>query len=146
MKKFQIFLLFSLFIFKQQPESYAIISNDIYFSVKLQDTTRYQVYEIDSINNYYLIYAKKNDMNYKMVSKKYNDSNCTSLMVGNYYNFKLHSVFSSNGEPLFLKGMAHLYAWKPDENTVITLEGDGAFRNLFFIENLKGLCYDGYDR
>jgi len=140
MKSF-IIVLFFLFVFNQKQTNYVFTSDNRLFEIKLQDTTKYKVYKIDSINNYYIIYAQKNCKSFKMVSEKFRDSECTQIVSGNIYNFKLYSVFSSNGNLLFKTGIAHLHAWQPDESTIITLEGDGVSRDLFFTDNLKGLCY-----
>lgn len=140
-----IIVLFLLLVFNQKQTYYDAPSNTL-FEIKSQDTTKHRVYKIDSINNYYIIYTQKNSENFKVVSEKFRAPECIQIVVGNSYNFKLHSVFSSNGESLFKTGMGHLYAWQPDENTLITLEGDGISRDLFFVENLKGLCYFGNEK
>ena len=54
----------------------------------------YNVYKIDSINTYYLIYAKKNDSLYNIVSKKEVVKSGNKIQLNSSYAFNLHSSLS----------------------------------------------------
>jgi hypothetical protein len=94
-----------------------------------------EIIKIDSINNIYVLYAKRNDSLVKIVSMKQIDNNCKQIEIGHIYNLKIKSFFSDNfHQKLDIKGFKV-------SNTIIKLEGNGVIWDLFSTENLKGLCY-----
>lgn len=100
----------------------------------------YSVYKVDSINNYYLIYAKYHSSLYKIVSKKTVIPQCVDIRAGGCYNFVLHSVFMVDGEPIIPAGSIYeVSGWQVDESTIIAFEGD-SIRDIFYGDNIKGLC------
>jgi hypothetical protein len=103
----------------------------------------YRVYKIDSINNYYLIYASKNDSLYKIVSKKETMKNCNRIQKNGEYDFKLHSTLSNRhigNMDISAKSLPHVNCFYYDEQTYICLERD-SINDLFHADNIKGLCF-----
>lgn len=103
----------------------------------------YQVTRIDSIGNYYLIYAFRNDSTFKIVSKKYAVKYCNRILQSNSYFFSLRSslIDTSIGEGLYSpKGNLSVNCHGYDNDTTICFE-DGCVRDLFYADNIKGLCY-----
>ncbi|WP_330442264.1 hypothetical protein [Flavobacterium sp. C4GT6] len=103
----------------------------------------YNIYKIDSINNYYLIYAKKQDSIYKIVSEKQKISNCKKIALQGNYNLRLRS-FSSiapiiNSIKIYSPDIDCYYF---EEDTDICLERDKGIFELYYCDNLKGLCPD----
>jgi hypothetical protein len=60
----------------------------------LYEQTLYRVDKIDSINNYYLIYASKEDTSYKIISKKKQTKSGIKIQVKGIYDFRLNSMLS----------------------------------------------------
>lgn len=108
-----------------------------------QQLTTFRVYKIDSINSYYLIYAKKGVSIYKIVSKKVRVTKCDKININSNYGFKLHSSLHDRqiGAMKFLAQNSLLVnCFYYDKLTSICLEGD-SIRDLYSAENLKGLCF-----
>lgn len=101
----------------------------------------YTVYKIDSLNNYYLLYVKKNDSLYKIVSKKTGFTKCEKIKINNHYKFKLHSIFKEglklNGNPVLL-GQVDCIGF--EQNTYICIERD-SINDLHYADNIIGLCF-----
>lgn len=109
-----------------------------------QDSTLYDVYKIDSIHTYYLIYAKQMGNNYKILSpkQKSNSNNCDEVRVNNKYKLKIHSIFIVNGQSVIpANGMNELSGWKFDDSTTINFEKETVW-GLFVADNIKGLCFN----
>jgi hypothetical protein len=101
----------------------------------LNQSDKCEIIKIDSIDNIYLLYAKRNDSIVKIVSLKLKDMNCNQIKVGDRYNLKINSFFSKNyPQKLDIKGFKV-------SNTIIKLEKNGVIWDLFSSKNLKGLCY-----
>lgn len=105
----------------------------------------YNVYKIDSINNYYLIYAIKSDTLYKIVSKKEPSlSGGTLIMVKGNYSFQLSSIWT---QPIIIGGVNVSPSVTPnvtclsfDDSTRICLERD-SINDLYRASNLRGLYF-----
>jgi arginine deiminase len=106
-------------------------------------STDYKVYKIDSLNNYYLIYAKRSDSLYKIVSKKITTSKCKQVKVGKSYNFELYSVWNNgvsiNGVNIAPGLIPNVECMGFDSVTTICIERD-SINDLYIANNLKGLC------
>ncbi|TKC60165.1 hypothetical protein FBD94_14725 [Pedobacter hiemivivus] len=103
----------------------------------------YKVYKIDSINTYYLIYAKKGDSLYKIVSKKTLNKNCEKIQRNISYAFKLRSGltdFHIGGVLVSSKQLPHVNCYTYDDSTKICLERD-SINDLYHADNIQGLCY-----
>jgi len=113
-----------------------------YNKYKKDEGKKYFISKIDSINNYYLIYAETDDSIFKIVSEKNNVlKNCDVIKLENSYNLSLISyresalkVFGKNTIPLTIQGFG------VDENTVIKLEPEKGILDIHFTTNLEGLC------
>lgn len=111
-------------------------------SVK-QNAASYKVYKIDSINTYYLIYAKRRDTLYKIVSKKEAAIYLDKIKINMSYEFKLHSSLLNRkiGNTTILPQNSLLVnCFSYDDKTQICLEGD-SIRDLYHADNIKGLYF-----
>lgn len=102
----------------------------------------YKVYKIDSINTYYLIYAKRNDSLYKIVSKKEMIASGNKICLNDNYAFKLHSTLSEFriGNVTISPKSSNVNCFAFDKETNICLEGD-SIRDLYQADNIKGLYF-----
>ncbi|WP_417366730.1 hypothetical protein [Flavobacterium beibuense] len=100
------------------------------------------IYKIESINDYYLIYAKRNDSLFKIVSKKESTENCLTIKKGQSYNLNLKSLYDVapiiNGVKIYTFQI-DCYAF--DEQTSICLERNNGIHDLYFTDDIIGLCY-----
>jgi hypothetical protein len=96
------------------------------------ENAHYKISKIDSINEVYIIYAEKNDSIFKVVSEKVT-GNCNKIKEGFTYALECKSLI--NG----VAGKRHI-AGVNFNGTIIRLEGDKVVWDLFYCENLKGLC------
>ena len=140
MKK--IILLLILTILLVECASKLVRSNAIYSDKGNNGLTSYKVYKIDSINTYYLIYAKKGDTLYKIVSTKEIIENCERIKVNVRYDFKLHSSLSDFkiGNVTIHQTDLNVSCYAYDASTYICLERD-SINDLYYADNIKGLCY-----
>ena len=85
MKKISLFLFAALL-------GCAQIKKETQHFKKVRDRDLYTVYKIDSINSFYLIYAKQGAALFKIVSKKVGENLLfPKISVNKKYNFVLHS-------------------------------------------------------
>jgi hypothetical protein len=96
--------------------------------------TSYQVYKIDSINSFYLIYALKGKERFKIITKKENESNCEDIQVDARYAFSLNSLTNDSLMPGVIDCI------KLDSMTKICVE-DSVYE-LCTVNNVKGLCFE----
>lgn len=132
MKKFIILLLITIFAIgccaKKQNQN--------------QIDTRYEVYKIDSINNFYIIYAQNDNIKYKIISEKQVDNSCKKIQLNKEYSFKLISILQQKiqlGDKTFSSAdnlLVNCFTF--EGNTKICREKD--ISDLHRAENLKGLC------
>ena len=103
----------------------------------------YNVYKIDSINNYYLIYANRNDSLYKIVAQKEKKNNCNMIKSCLSYKFIIHSMRENppkiGGIKIRPINYMDINCFQFDKETRICKE-DGIF-DLYFADNVKGLCF-----
>ncbi|PUZ29390.1 hypothetical protein DCC81_08060 [Chitinophaga parva] len=105
----------------------------------------YTVYKVDSINSYYLIYARKADSIYKIVSKRGGNhgDNLVRIAVDSTYNFILHSSLLNRkigNAVLLLQNTLLVNCFSYDNETRICLEGD-SIRDLYNAEDIKGIYF-----
>jgi hypothetical protein len=101
----------------------------------------FNVFKIDSINAYYLIYAKKDKSIYKIVSKKETIIGSIKIEPRNRYYFKLYSIISNRkvaSTSILPQNSLLVNCYSFDDTTQICLE-NGQLRELYLVENLKGL-------
>lgn len=119
------------------------LSGKNYSGELLNTSNIYKVYKIDSINSYYLIYAKKEDSIFKIVSKKQQFENCNIIKENGEYEFDLHSsLFGRNigGESIPRPNSLMVNCFSYDDSTKICLEKDSII-DLFYGDNIEGLCF-----
>lgn len=116
-----IILFQTIFLFGQERDL-------LLFEIESIECT---VMEIDSIENFYLIYVKSNEEEYKIVSKKMNN-NCSKIHLRETYKLSINPMFP----PIlnFLDQKYHI--------------GEGVFididwgNNLYYAKEFCGLCYE----
>ena len=132
LKLFFLILITIIFIFSCKQKK-------IIFETK---QTGYLVTKIDSINQYYLIYASKNEINYKIISPKKNNDNCENIIEGKSYVFLLYSainrIYTIGGKTIIPHDST--YCLELDSVTKICIEPRNGIYDLHFCDNLKGLC------
>ena len=94
----------------------------------------FEIMKIDSIENVYLIYAKRHDSLIKIVSAKEKESDCQKIFIRGKYELKISSIVYP------IPGKRHIAGVKFN-NTIIRMEGGNVTWDLFVSENLKGLCF-----
>lgn len=108
------------------------------------NSQQYFVERIEISGNWYIIYLNNNGNKYKVVSKNETNNSCYKIKKNKKYNFVLHSRRENppeiNGikiEPMnYLENRCFSY----DEQTLICLEPKNGIYDLYYAENLKGLC------
>jgi hypothetical protein len=106
-----------------------------------ESVSSYNVYKIDSINTYYLIYAKKSDSLYKIVSKKTDVIGANRIEINKNYEFKLRSSLLNrqiDNSTVLPQNSLLVNCFSYDDTTQICLEGDW-IRNLYHADNINGL-------
>lgn len=108
------------------------------------DNSRYEVSRIDSINNYYLIYLKRNDTLFKIVSKKEILSNCLKIEPKHCYQLELISIWN---QPIIINGTnvspsltPHVECIGLDDKTNVCLERNAGINDIYYAKNITGLC------
>ncbi len=114
------------------------------FTSTAKSDSIFTVRKIDSINNYYLIYAKRDNRWFKIVSKKESTMRNNRIKINTDYKFSLHSIWN---EKIMIGGInvspsqtPHVTCLGFDEKTTICIERD-SINDLFSSKNLKGLNY-----
>jgi hypothetical protein len=141
MKKNFILLFVILGSCSHSKVLHTIQPNEI--SSDAQNTTPYKVYKIDSINNFYLIYARRSDSLYKIVSKKEGVENCNRIRENGMYDFKLHAHSENRtigGAKILPQNSLLVNCFSYDDSTKICLERD-SINDLHYAENIRGLCF-----
>ena len=114
---------------------------------KNQMENLYRIKQIKVKNNWYIIYATQGKNLFKIISGvegKQQDS-CFEIKVGNYYSLDLKSKRENapviNGVKLAPVNYLDIECFMYDEETEICIEPKKGIQDLYFSENLKGLCY-----
>jgi len=103
-----------------------------------------EVYKIDSINSWYLIYARRNDSLFKIVSNKHDSisyQDAERILLYHFYKFKIESTTDHrkiNGHEVLPQQNINCFAY--DLETRICFEGD-SIRSLYMASNIKGLYF-----
>jgi len=109
----------------------------------IEKKSEYMVTKLDSINNYYLIYATKNDSVFEIISKKERTAKCKTIKKGSNYSFKLKSMRDNahtiGGIKISPMNYLDIQCFQFDENTKICKE-EGIY-DLYFAKNINGLCF-----
>jgi hypothetical protein len=106
--------------------------------------SKYTVIQIDSTNDWHIIYANKNDSIFKIISKKNKMDDCNEISIGKSYDFILHSRRENPpkiGNIIILpQNNLDVNCFSFDDDTYICVEPDNGIYDLYFCENLTGLC------
>ena len=102
----------------------------------------YKIVEIDSLRNYYLIYAQRSDSLFKIVSKKAqnNDSFCERIKTGLSYRFSLNSMSVINGRPITPSASTYEVSGIAVDDTTYVLFDTRSHWDLYYTNDLSGLC------
>lgn len=109
----------------------------------IDQTFYYSITKLDSVGNYYLIYATRNDSTFQIASEKTRVANCDKLQVNSKYLFKLKSrVFTGkiNGKRITAATNDLVKCLGLDQETIVCFD-DNCVQDLFYTENIAGLCY-----
>lgn len=147
----KIYLVLIFVILFACTESKLMNPDNKNFEQKIEDLANlnsYKVYKIDSINNFYLIYAKKKDSLYKIVSKKEWDVDCNLIKANEEYEFMLHSQSfnpATGNLEILPENSLLVNCFYYDDSTKICLERD-SINDLFYGDNIRGLCFKKIDK
>lgn len=107
--------------------------------LNVENNDLYIVTKVDSINNYYVIYLKKDDDNFKVVSEKTKNTYCNPLKEGQKVSLNLKSFYEKKikfgNREMTTSLMVDCFYF--DENTKICRE---KAHGLYYSEDLEGLC------
>jgi hypothetical protein len=138
--KSTLLLIMSLVIFHDVKLHTSLNRFHLWYKSMQQDSLNYKVYKIDSINNYYIIYVRKGTSVFKIVSEKDIITNCDGIEIGKTYKLDLHSLLFVNGHSVIPANQINeISGWRIDNSTIINFEGD-SIRDIYYADNIKGLC------
>lgn len=123
------YILATILFFLWTVSSHANINEDIY-----------EVYRIDSVNSFYIIYCSKDTQKYKIVSEKKDilSNDFVRVEVGGFYNLILKSFPDKSSEnPLTNNSSLLISCYMFDKDTEICREP--GINGLFTSPNLVGL-------
>jgi hypothetical protein len=110
----------------------------------------YKIVKIDSINNVYLIYARKEGSLFKIpslkdgsdASDKVRENDCEKINVGKRYKFKLNSMMTGKliGNIEIPYEMTKHAGGVNYYGTIIEVERD-SINDIYYADNIKGLCF-----
>lgn len=141
-----IYIFFALIVFSCSS-SKKTIQNDI---------SKYRIKKITSKNSWYVIYAEKQDSLYKIVTgKEKGDNDCQKIAVGKYYDLELKSrrenipvIGGIKLKPVnYLDVKSSSYdkegveCYSYDKKTEICTEPQKGIYDVYYTEDLKGLCF-----
>ncbi len=105
----------------------------------------YQICKIDSIKNWYLIYAVRNDSIFKIASMKKTHEECERIIIGKKYNFllqkRLENVLSSNGLKMLPINYLHIEEQNFNDSTDIFIKYEEGVYGIYTCENLEEICF-----
>lgn len=107
--------------------------------------TNYLIKKIDKKNTWYIIYAERKDTIFKIVSYAENkvDKYCKKIVVGECYELDLKS--KKENAPVIggikLDPVGYTGCYEFDKVTIICLEPKRGIYDLFYTNDLKGICY-----
>jgi hypothetical protein len=110
---------------------------------QIEHSQVYKIAKIDSLNNFYIVYATCGGQKFKIVSEKRNTLNCEKIRTGKSYPLKLSSILNQPikfGDRTINSGSNLLVnCFMFDKDTEICRETN--IPDLHNAENLIGLCY-----
>ena len=110
-----------------------------------QEGISYRIKKIEKKNSWYIIYADRKDTLYKIVSKADTNLNrdCKKIIVGEWYDFDLKSKKANSPTigDIKLNPIGYTGCYQYDNETTICLEPKRGIYDLFYTNDLKGICY-----
>jgi len=106
----------------------------------------YLINRIDSVKNWYIIYAERNDTIFRIVSMKHPKEDCYKISIGERYNlslkWQLANTLSPRGFKIIVQsslGMVGGANFNPDTDVVLP-DREGVAIGLYTTRDLQGLC------
>lgn len=128
-----ILLLFAYCGFSNKHKS---PNRSLKLSDKNQDSKEYYIFQIDSLNNIYIICAKSGGYQYKILTTKKSYACDNKIQIGNTYHLKIEGFFQKFIPRDGVMPAAGLLA---DTATYIKFE-DGYVKDFYTTKDLSGLC------
>ncbi len=98
----------------------------------------YRIKNIDSINNYYIIRAVRNDSIFNVISKKEKNEKCKNKILKNKnYNLYLHSVFKDVQPAILKNNLYQVTSWAIDDSLSINID---SIQNYYTTKSIIGIC------
>ena len=145
MKVFWTLLSFGVCTFSCNSKRIVNSSQTISQPKNLGRDFSYEIYQIDSINDYYLVFAKKSDSLFKIVSAKTTNNSCERIQLNKKYALSLHSIWTKpiviNNTDVSPSQTPHVTGLGFDDSTTIKIDRANGIYDLYKCENLRGLCY-----
>ncbi|MCZ4319220.1 hypothetical protein O4H26_09470 [Aequorivita viscosa] len=139
----------SVLLFSCGTQNKNLLNNDDSFQKTINSDSLFTVKKIERKSNYYILHLEREGYFYKVISPAVGiDSNC-KIGLGDKYYFSLKSIWAEpivmeSGEKILLSGKADCEDFG---TTLICVEDNPKYvRNLFFANNLKGLCIINADK
>jgi hypothetical protein len=111
---------------KRLPATFQHINSD----------STFEILKIDSIENVYVIYAKRNDSIVKIMSKKNGLYNCNPIIKGGFYDLQIRSHL-----PKYTYQKLDIGGTRYNSTTIYLEDTGGVIWDLFVTDNLNGLCF-----
>ncbi|SFM90583.1 hypothetical protein SAMN05428949_1243 [Chitinophaga sp. YR627] len=106
---------------------------------QFEDTSAvYKIYKIDSINSWYVIYARNSGYRYKIISKKCTQLQGVKIMKHKSYNLRLISTRHYPNAPT---NYLDVPCFMLDEQTSMCLEPRKEIYDVHYTKDLKGLYF-----
>jgi hypothetical protein len=118
------------------------------FTNKSNDSKKidYTIIKIDSIKNWYFIYATRNDSVFKIVSIKNKNCKCERISIGKRYHLelqkRLENVLSKDGLKIIPMNYLDESGIAFDQNTDVFVPHEKGTFGLYSCKNMEGLCHD----
>ncbi|MEN9548984.1 MAG: hypothetical protein RIR12_1575 [Bacteroidota bacterium] len=131
---FFCFVIYFLFAQNGMAQSSEKQDSIVVSSRDIGTGNKFEIWNIDSVQSVYLIYAKRNDSIIKIVSKKERFKNCKTILKGQFYDLKVESLLKNTSSKRHIGGIKY-------NDIIVKLEGGEVIWDLFICEDFKGLCY-----
>jgi hypothetical protein len=106
---------------------------------QFEDTNAvYKIYKIDSINSWYVIYARNGEYRYKIISQKCPPSQGVRIRKNKSYNLRLISTRHYPNAPT---NYLDISCFMLDEQTSMCLEPRKEIYDVHYTKDLKGLYF-----
>jgi hypothetical protein len=134
-----------IYVFPLLLFSYCVNSKNL--NQEQKDESKSLIKEIKTKNSWHIIYAEKQDSLYKIIVGKEDiiNKNCQKITVGKRYALELQSRRDNapeiGGVKLNPVNYLDIECYAYDKETEICIEPKKGIYELYYTNNLKGLCY-----